>query len=50
MRVCVLAKLPGRSVATTSTCTTKLERFDQTRDRGKSNFEKEIYGIGASNF
>ena len=43
MRVCVLADLPGRSVATTSTCMTKLERFDgKIRTRGKSNFEKEL--------
>ena len=42
MRVCVLADLPGRSVATTSTCTTKLERFDEIRTRSKSNFENEF--------
>ena len=43
MRVCVLADLPGRSVPTTSTCTTKLERFDRKiRTRGKRNFEKEL--------
>ena len=42
MRVFVLADLPGRSVATTSTCMTKLERFDAIRTRGKSNFKNEF--------
>ena len=64
MHVCILADLPGRSVATTSTCTTKLEHFDQIRTRGKSNFENKLletvfqlleeiifyYEIGALNF
>ena len=64
MHVCVLADLAGRSVATTSTCTTKLKHFDQIRTHGKSNFENKlletvfqfleeiiIYSeIGASNF
>ena len=40
--VCVLADLPGCSLATTSTCTTKLERFDEIRTRGKSIFEDEF--------
>ena len=31
MRVSVLADLPGHSVATTSTHTTKLERFDKIK-------------------
>ena len=35
MRICVLADLPGRSVATTSTYTTKLERFDEIRTPAK---------------
>ena len=42
MRVCVLADLPGRSVATTSTCTTKLQSFDEIRTHSKSNFENEV--------
>ena len=42
MRVSVLADLPGRLIATTSTYTTKLERFDEIRTRGKSNFENEL--------
>ena len=42
MRVCALADLPGRSVATTNTCTTKLEHFDEIRIHGKSNFEDEF--------
>ena len=42
MRLCVLADLPGRSVATTNTCTTKLERFDEIRTRNKSNLENEF--------
>ena len=35
MRVCILADLPGHSVATTSTCMMKLKRFDEIRTRGK---------------
>ena len=42
MRVSVLADLPGRSVATTSTYTTKLERFDEIRTCGKCNFDNEF--------
>ena len=42
MRVSVLADLPGRSIATSSTYTTKLERFDEIRTPGKSNFENEF--------
>ena len=42
MRVCVLANLPGRSVATTSMGRMKLERFDKIRTRGKRNFENEF--------
>ena len=45
MRVCVLANIhvPGLSVATTSTCTTKLEHFDEVRTRGKRNFKSEFF-------
>ena len=39
---CLLANLPGRSVATTSMSTMKLEHFDEIRNHGKSNFEKEV--------
>ena len=42
MRLCILADLPGRSVNTTSTCTTKLERFDEIRTRSKSFFKNEF--------
>ena len=42
MRVCVLADLPGRSIDTTSMCTTKLVGFDEIRIRGISNFENEF--------
>ena len=42
MRVYVLADLSGHSIATTSTCTTKLERFDETRTHGENNFENEF--------
>ena len=42
MRVCVLADLPGHLVATTSMYTMNLERSDEIRTRGKSNFENEI--------
>ena len=41
MHVCEMSDLPGRSVAITSTCTTKLECFDEIRTRGKCNFENE---------
>ena len=42
MRASVLADLPSHSVATTSTCTKKLEPFDEMRTRAKSNFENEF--------
>ena len=42
MRVCEMADITGRSVATTSTYTTKLEHFDEIRTRGKCNFENEF--------
>ena len=42
MRVSVLADLPGRLVATTSTYTLKLEHFDEIRTPGKSNFENKF--------
>ena len=42
MHVSVLADLPGHLIAATTTCTTKLERFDEIRTRGKSNFKNEI--------
>ena len=43
MRVCVLADLPGRLVATTSKFTTKLERFDKIKTRGKRNFGNKFF-------
>ena len=42
MRVSVLADIQGRSIATTSTYTTKLERFDEVRTHRKSNFQNEF--------
>ena len=42
MHVSEMTDLPGRSVAITSTCTMKLERFDEIRTRGKYNFENEF--------
>ena len=42
MRICVLADLPGRSVATTCKRTKKLERFDEIRTRGKNDFENKF--------
>ena len=44
MRVCVLADLPGRLVATisTCTCTTKLDRFDEIRTCVESNFRNKF--------
>ena len=42
MCVSVLADLPGCSVATPSTYTTKLEHFDEIRTPGKSNFKNEF--------
>ena len=44
MRVCMLADLLGCSVATctTSTCTMKLDHFDEIRTHSKSNFENKF--------
>ena len=42
MRVSILADLPGCSIATNSTCTTKLEHFDEIWTHGKSNFGNEF--------
>ena len=42
MCACEMADLPGCSVAITSRCTTKLERFDEVRTHGKHNFENEF--------
>ena len=42
MRVCVLVDLLGRSVATTSKCTTKLDRFDEIKTRSRSNFKNNF--------
>ena len=42
MHVCEMTDLPGHSVAITSTCTTKLERFDEIRTHGKYNFKNEL--------
>ena len=39
MCVCKMTDLPGRSVAFTSMCTTKLEHFGEIKTHGKSNFE-----------
>ena len=38
---CMFAYL-GRSVATTSTCTMKLECFDEIRTRGKNNLKNKF--------
>ena len=38
----VLAGLPDRSIAPTSTCTSKLERFEEIRTRGKNNLENKL--------
>ena len=38
----VLADLPGRLVAITSTCTTKSKHFDENKTHKKSNFENEF--------
>ena len=43
MCVYVLADLPGRSVATTSTCTTKLEGSEEIITCGKNNSENEFF-------
>ena len=40
-----LAELTGHSVAITSTCTMKLERFDEIGTRGNRNFENEFLEI-----
>ena len=40
-----LADLPGHSVAITSTCMTKLERFDEIGTRGNHNFENNFLEI-----
>ena len=42
MRVCEMADLPGHLVGITSTCTTKLERFNKIKTCGKRYFENEI--------
>ena len=42
MRLCILADLPGRSVATASTCMMKFKRFDEIKTRSKSNFKNEF--------
>ena len=42
MCVCEKADSPGPSVAITCAYTTKLERFDEIRTRGKRNFENEL--------
>ena len=47
MCVNILADLPDRSIATISTYTTKLDRFDKIRTHGKSTctFENEFLGM-----
>ena len=45
MCVSELADLPGHSIATTSTYTTKSERFDEIRTHSKSSFENEFLEI-----
>ena len=47
MRVSVLADLPSRSIVTTSTYTTKLERFDEIRTRGKSKLENKFFEMAS---
>ena len=42
MHVCEMADLPSRSVAITSTCTAKLERFGEIKTHGKCDLEKEL--------
>ena len=42
MRICILAELPGHSIATISTSMMKLEHFDGIRTHGQSNFENEF--------
>ena len=41
-----MAGLPGHSVAITSTCRTKLERFDKLGKQGKCNFENKFLDMG----
>ena len=38
-----MVDLPGHSVAITSTCTTKLERFDEIGTQDKRNFESKFF-------
>ena len=45
MSVSVLTDLPGRSVATTSTYTTKLEHFDRIGTHGESNFKNKFLAM-----
>ena len=45
MCVCEMADLPGRSVAITSTCTMKLEHYDEIRTCHKCNFETKFLEI-----
>ena len=42
-----ISDLPGHMVAITSTCTMKLERFDEIRTRSKCNFENELLEMGS---
>ena len=42
MHVCEISDLPGHSVAITSTCKAKQERFDEIRTHGKYNFENKF--------
>ena len=54
MRVSVLADLPGHSIATTSTYTTKLERFDKIRTHNKviskTNFRDSFSAFRRNNY
>ena len=45
MCACEMTDLPGCSVATTSTCKTKLECFDQPRTHGKHIFKNNFLEI-----
>ena len=42
MCVCEMADVPVCLIATTSTCTMKLERFDKIRTPDKRNFENKF--------
>ena len=42
MHACVLADLLGHSVATTSMCTMKSERFDEIRTHSTRNFQNKF--------